>query len=265
MPHQITVPRRITSHDRSLARIYRQLPVSPNCSAGGYPRFWGCFDLPDASPWEMRTALEVARPTGRLTEDEMMAGTSLKPGSQMSIRVHLWAVWVAVAAIAAAIFLTYALLPASEFYHVSHEGLAGGASRALVYSNFPVSLVGLAAIGVSLILLRRRAMFTVIGAVGAVLCLATVVPGSRQTIEPRCQVDQRRAAPGCPHCRAADLVRDPGSRRGAIHPLDLEGPSWPRNHDRAGRAWAALVPGGCRSLHRRHSGAWFDLLLEADP
>src|SRR3954447_6411757 len=73
-----------------------------------------------------------------------------------NIRMHLAAVLAAVAAIATAIFVTHSRLPATDFYHVSHQGVAGGASRALVYSNFPVSLVGLALIGVSLILLGAR-------------------------------------------------------------------------------------------------------------
>ena len=97
-----------------------------------------------------------------------------------NIRMHLAAVLAAVAAISVAIFATYALLPAGEFYHVSHEGLAGGASRALVFSNFPVSLVGLALIGVSLNLLRTRGddgRLTVLGAAGALLCLVTAFPG----------------------------------------------------------------------------------------
>ena len=110
----------------------------------------------------------------------MMASTRGGHESRMSIRAHLGAVWAAVVAITIAVVATYALLPASDFYHVSHEGLAGGTSRALVYSNFPVSLVGLALIGVSLILLHshpERGLLAVAGAVGAVLCLVTVAPG----------------------------------------------------------------------------------------
>lgn len=101
-------------------------------------------------------------------------------GARWNVRMHLAAVLAVVAAIAVAIFATYALLPASEFYHVSHEGLAGGASRALVYANFPVSLVGLALIGVSLILIssdERRGSLVAVAALGTLLCLVTAVPG----------------------------------------------------------------------------------------
>jgi hypothetical protein len=76
--------------------------------------------------------------------------------------------------------VTYSRLPATDFYHVSHQGIAGGASRALVYSNFPVSLVGLALIGVSLILLgarSNRGPLNLVGGVGAILCLLTAAPG----------------------------------------------------------------------------------------
>lgn len=40
--------------------------------------------------------------------------------------------------------MTYSRLAASELYHVSGSGLAGGLGRALVFSNFPVALVAIA-------------------------------------------------------------------------------------------------------------------------
>jgi len=98
----------------------------------------------------------------------------------MSIRGHLGAVWAAVAVTGTAVFITYSRLPAANFYHVSNEGLAGGATRALVYSNFPVSLVAVATIGVSLILMcsrSERGLLGALGAVGALLCLITAFPG----------------------------------------------------------------------------------------
>jgi len=46
--------------------------------------------------------------------------------------------------VAVEILITYSRLPASELYHVSGSGLRGGASRALVFSNFPLALVAIA-------------------------------------------------------------------------------------------------------------------------
>jgi hypothetical protein len=76
----------------------------------------------------------------------------------------------------AAVVVTYARIDPVELYHVSHTGLVGGLSRALVLLNFPISLV---AIGVALVVLpalppgRARRM-----AVPAIaLCAVTAVPG----------------------------------------------------------------------------------------
>lgn len=101
----------------------------------------------------------------------------------MNARMHLLAVWFAVEAVAVGIIATYATHPASEFYNVSRDGLAGGLSRALVFTNYPVSLIGLAVIGVSLSYLlpraetTRRAALIAVGIGGALLCVVTALPG----------------------------------------------------------------------------------------
>ncbi len=59
----------------------------------------------------------------------------------------VWALWLATAA---AIFVTYARFPAEEFYHVSRSGLGGGASRALVFLNFPLAFAAIALLAVVL-------------------------------------------------------------------------------------------------------------------
>jgi hypothetical protein len=99
---------------------------------------------------------------------------------EVSIRANLVSVWIVVAALSLTIVVTYSRLPASDFYHVSRDGFAGGLSRALVYSNFPVALVGLAMIGVSLILLRSRTDYgrlSLLGIAGALFCGVTAFPG----------------------------------------------------------------------------------------
>jgi hypothetical protein len=80
------------------------------------------------------------------------------------------------AALSVAIFVTYARLPAAELYHVSGTGLTGGASRVLVFLNFPAALVAIAV----LLLLADRARdpaSVVVAVVGIVLCLPVFWPG----------------------------------------------------------------------------------------
>ena len=80
------------------------------------------------------------------------------------------------AVVAVEILITYSRIPANQLYHVSGDGLLGGASRVLVYSNFPTALV---AIAVLALLTDQRADRLVVGAaiVGVVLCAAVFWPG----------------------------------------------------------------------------------------
>jgi hypothetical protein len=66
--------------------------------------------------------------------------------------VELGLVWALLAAVAVEVLVTYSRLPWQELYHVTGSGLEGGASRALLFLNFPVALV---AIAVVLVLLER--------------------------------------------------------------------------------------------------------------
>jgi len=80
------------------------------------------------------------------------------------------------ALVAIEIFVTYSRLPARELYHVSGSGIAGGASRALVFLNFPTALVALAVLGVLYERLATRTLAAV-SAVAAVLCAVVFWPG----------------------------------------------------------------------------------------
>ena len=62
------------------------------------------------------------------------------------------AVWALFALVTVEILVTYWRLPWQELYNVTGSGLEGGASRALLFLNFPVALV---AIAVLLVLLDR--------------------------------------------------------------------------------------------------------------
>jgi len=63
---------------------------------------------------------------------------------------ELGLVWTLFAVVTVEVFVTYARSPVSQLYHVTGSGFEAGASRALVFLNFPVALVAIAAIGVAL-------------------------------------------------------------------------------------------------------------------
>ncbi len=54
------------------------------------------------------------------------------------------AAWALFAVVTLAVLVTYSRLDTSELYNVTHGGLAGGMSRAIVLLNFPVALVAIA-------------------------------------------------------------------------------------------------------------------------
>lgn len=76
--------------------------------------------------------------------------------------------WLAWAAIATCIVVTYSRLDPSETYHVSRDGLAGGLSRALTFVNFPIALVAIALVLVAVASLPARAWWA--GAPAIALC-----------------------------------------------------------------------------------------------
>ncbi len=85
-------------------------------------------------------------------------------------------VWVLFLVDAVAMFVTYSRVPARELYHVSHSGVAGGASRVLVFSNFSMALVAIAVLLLLADRLRGR-LWPLAAAVGIGLCAAVFWPG----------------------------------------------------------------------------------------
>jgi hypothetical protein len=86
------------------------------------------------------------------------------------------ATWALLAVFAVTTFVTYARVPPEDLYNVSREGVAGGASRVLVYVNFPVAFVAIGILLVCLEVLRERGE-RVLGFVGIALCAVAAVPG----------------------------------------------------------------------------------------
>src|SRR5215208_5911335 len=80
----------------------------------------------------------------------------------------LW-VWALHAVFVVLTFVTYSRVAPEELYHVSRDGLAGGAGRALVELNYPVALAAIPILGLCAARLRRVAA-GVLAALGVALC-----------------------------------------------------------------------------------------------
>jgi hypothetical protein len=85
-------------------------------------------------------------------------------------------VWLLFAVVGVAILVTYSRVPLDELYHVSRSGLRGGASRVLVFSNFPTALVALAILALLFDGLPGRASRAAAG-LAALLCAVVFWPG----------------------------------------------------------------------------------------
>jgi hypothetical protein len=90
--------------------------------------------------------------------------------------VAVGAVWALLFAMAGVIVVTYSRLSPEQLYNVSEDGLAGGLGRALVFLNYPVSLVAiaiawLAAEQIGSSYARLAAL------VASGLCVVTAIPG----------------------------------------------------------------------------------------
>jgi hypothetical protein len=86
------------------------------------------------------------------------------------------AVWGLFAAGAFAIFITYSRLPPESLYNVSRDGIAGGASRMLVYLNYPVALIAISLAWLAAERIGTRgARWTAV--VATALCAVTALPG----------------------------------------------------------------------------------------
>jgi hypothetical protein len=88
---------------------------------------------------------------------------------------ELGIVWALFAVVTVEVFVTYARLPAAQLYHVTGTGAEAGASRALLFLNFPVAL---AAIPVVLVLLDRieSRAGRAVGLAAILLCAAVFWP-----------------------------------------------------------------------------------------
>lgn len=93
-------------------------------------------------------------------------------GTPQGEALATWAIW---GVVLFAIVITYARLAPADLYHVSRDGLEGGLSRAVVESNFPVSLVAIALVLLALASLPPAAWW--VGGPAIALCAVTAWPG----------------------------------------------------------------------------------------
>jgi len=114
--------------------------------------------------------------------DQPGIGRDRRIGSQQLFTL----VWALLGVVALAIIVTYSRVEPEQVYHFSQSGIAGGLGRALVFSNFPVALIAIAMIGVSLLTLRtgswldlsgHRRGVQAVAIVAVFLCLVMAAPG----------------------------------------------------------------------------------------
>lgn len=92
------------------------------------------------------------------------------PGPGLAEALVVWGLY---ALVALSVLVTYTRLAPDELYNVTHEGLAGGASRMLVFVNFPTALMAIAVLA----LVTDRMGLRWPALVALVLCLVILVPG----------------------------------------------------------------------------------------
>ena len=124
-------------------------------------------------------------PEGRAADDRrapgrMSAGDDPGPGLAEAL-----ALWATLGVLCVLAWITYARLPARDFYNVSGTGFRAGASRVLVLLGWPISLIAIALLAVAVDRLladdtlgrgaRRLVVATAV--VSLLLCLTIVWPG----------------------------------------------------------------------------------------
>jgi hypothetical protein len=87
----------------------------------------------------------------------------------------VWATWALWGVLLVMLLVTYTRVAPADLYHTSIDGFAGGLSRVIVQINFPIALVAIAAVLISLDRLSSRWRWW--AAASIVLCAVTAWPG----------------------------------------------------------------------------------------
>jgi hypothetical protein len=117
---------------------------------------------------ERAAAGRVVRPPATRAPSSIVSG-----GAGLGESLVVWALY---GIVTLEILVTYARLPAGDLYHVSGSGLGGGASRALVFLDFPVSLAAISLVALAADRLSN-AFTTALACVSVALCAVTFWPG----------------------------------------------------------------------------------------
>jgi hypothetical protein len=104
-----------------------------------------------------------------------MVGTA--SGASGPRLVETVGVWLLFGLFGLATVVTYTRIEPEDLYHTSVGGLAGGLGRALVYLNYPVGLVAIATLALSLDRLGTRPLWVGSAVLAAALCLVVTIPG----------------------------------------------------------------------------------------
>jgi len=94
---------------------------------------------------------------------------------EQPVLVELGLVWALLATVTVEVLVTYSRLPWQQLYHVTGSGIEGGASRALLFLNFPVALVAIAVVLVLVERLETRAE-RALAVLAIALCAAVFWP-----------------------------------------------------------------------------------------
>jgi hypothetical protein len=148
-----------------------------SCSSGSCPVTSLCF-FPSAATVSGTNSQHMDANRQSARRDVTVAATDDDPPDSARARfpLEVAVVWALFAVVTIEIAVTYSRLPAGELYHVSRSGLAGGASRALVFLNFPLALVAIPI----LVLLAGRLRGVapkIVAVVGGILSAAVFWPG----------------------------------------------------------------------------------------
>jgi hypothetical protein len=108
---------------------------------------------------------------------ERRAAHQLSIAASRSSLLETFGVWVLVALVGLATVVTYARVEPAALYHTSVGGLEGGLGRALVFLNYPVALVAIATLAVSVDRLGARPVWLALAGVAVVLCAVVAAPG----------------------------------------------------------------------------------------
>ena len=90
----------------------------------------------------------------------------------MTPQGEAWCSWGVWAALTVAVLVTYSRVDPAETYHVTHEGIVGGLSRALTLVNFPIALVAIALALIAMAVLPAAAWW----AAGPAIALCATIP-----------------------------------------------------------------------------------------